>query len=71
MRKVYDEIKHECGLDDNKSDDYLDFDDFHRIYQAPLLSYLSTQRSNVQQACLKAVVRTYFTPCFCLTWLLP
>jgi regulator of replication initiation timing len=71
MRKVYDGIKHECGLDDNKSEDYLDFEDFCHIYQASLLGYLSTQPSNVQQACLKAVVGTYFTSCFCLTLCLP
>jgi hypothetical protein len=64
MSKVYDGIKDELGLVDKKSDDYLDFDDFHRIYQGKLLGYMSTQRSNVQQACLKAVVGTYFTPCF-------
>jgi predicted nucleic acid-binding Zn-ribbon protein len=64
MRKVYYGIKSELGLEDEKSDDSLDFEDFNRIYQSDLLSYFSTQRSNVQQACLKAVIGTYFTQCF-------
>lgn len=57
-KKVYDGIKGDLGLGDKKGPDYLPLEEFQRIYSGELLKYFSTQRSNVQSACLKAVIGT-------------
>jgi chromosome segregation ATPase len=63
-KKIYDGIKEDLGLEDEHSDDFLEYDDFHRIYQSSMLAYFSAQRCNVQQNCLKAIQGAYFTQCF-------
>ena len=58
-KMVYDVIKGERGFEEKDTEDELSVEEFHRIYQKPLMAYFNNIRSNTQQYCLDTVVGKY------------
>ena len=59
-KTVYNAIKDARGFEDKESpDDYLTYEEFHRIYKDELLKYFNQIRQQTQTACQSAVLGTH------------
>ena len=59
-RPIYDALKHALHFTDVGSDYYLEFEDFHRVYQGPLMDYLNDLRCGKGTKLMWVVLGTYF-----------